>query len=224
MDLEPDEIVMAFKLTFMNLCHVLMTTYLAVDMEIEPLIDAVLTLPGEGVTAKSTETIRFYRQPRDTRAMAAVERACVTLTARGLRRRDRSLAFEVVGGGGREGTGELGDRESLSLMQAPFDVQRHDRPAPATFDRSRRVPLPGGRVPQLLQQQRVVAPGQFCHSPWQNLGTAPCTVERPHSPKVPPREALHLRKFCRRSAARRSITRRSRAVWMRALSSARSAE
>lgn len=95
-DVELDEIVMAFKLTFMNLCGVLMTTYLAVDMEIETLIDAVLTLPGERVTTRSTETIRIYRQPRDTRAMAAVERACAALTARGLRRGDRSLAFEVV--------------------------------------------------------------------------------------------------------------------------------
>lgn len=95
-DVELDEIVMAFKLTFMNLCHVLMKTCLTVDMEIETLIDAVLTLPGERVTSKSTETIRIYRQPRDSRAMAAVERACATLTARGLRRGDRVLAFEVV--------------------------------------------------------------------------------------------------------------------------------
>ncbi len=95
-DVELDEIVMAFKLTFMNLCGVLMKTYLAVDMEIETLIDAVLTLPGERVTTKTAETIRIYRQPRDARAMAAVGRACVALTARGLRRGERALGFELV--------------------------------------------------------------------------------------------------------------------------------
>lgn len=95
-DVELDEIMMAFKLTFMNLCHVLMTRYLAVEMEVETLIDAVLTLPGERVTTRDSETIRIYRQPRDVRAMAAVERACAKLTGAGLRRGDRALAFEVV--------------------------------------------------------------------------------------------------------------------------------
>jgi hypothetical protein len=100
-DVELDEITLAFKLTFMNLCHVLMKTHLLVDMEIETLIDAVLTLPGERVTTKTSETIRIYRQSRDVRAMMAVERACATMTGRGLRRGDRLLRFEVVDAQGR---------------------------------------------------------------------------------------------------------------------------
>lgn len=95
-DVELDEIVMGFKLTFMNLCNVLMTKYLVAEMEMETLIDSVLTLPGERLTNKSVETIRIYRQPRDPRAMAAVDRACVALTARGLRRGDRQLVFELA--------------------------------------------------------------------------------------------------------------------------------
>ena len=55
---------MAFKSTFMNLCAVLMKSYLGIDMEIETLIDSVLTLPGERVTTATTETVRIFRQPR----------------------------------------------------------------------------------------------------------------------------------------------------------------
>ncbi len=100
-DVELDEIMTAFKFTFMNLCAVLMTTWLGVNMEIETLIESVLTLPGERVTTATTETVRIYRQPRDPRAMAAVERACVALTARGIRRDDRTLAFELTDPPGR---------------------------------------------------------------------------------------------------------------------------
>lgn len=95
-DVELDEIVMAFKFTFMNLCAVLMKSYLGLDMEIETLIDSVLSLPGERVTTATAETVRIFREPRDPRAMAAVERACVALTARQLRRGDRILAFELA--------------------------------------------------------------------------------------------------------------------------------
>jgi len=95
-DVELDEILTAFKLTFMNLCAVLMAKYLGTTMELETLIEAVLTLPGERVTTKTTETVRIYRRDRDQRTLAAVERACEQLTLRHLRRDDRDLRFEVV--------------------------------------------------------------------------------------------------------------------------------
>ncbi len=104
MDVELDEIMTAFKLTFMNLCGVLMSKHLGVDMEIETLIDSVLTLPGERVTTSTMETIRIYRPERDVRATAAVERACATLTALGLHRGDRKVAFEIIEQPGRKVT------------------------------------------------------------------------------------------------------------------------
>ena len=53
--------------------------YLGLTMEVETLIDAVLTLPGERLTTPTTETVRIYRQPRDPKVMAAVQRACEQL-------------------------------------------------------------------------------------------------------------------------------------------------
>ncbi|MCP3957019.1 MAG: hypothetical protein GY719_04120, partial [bacterium] len=66
-DVELDEVLTAFKLTFMNLCCVLMKQYLGKWMELETLIDAVLTLPGERVVTPTTETVRIFRPRRDAR-------------------------------------------------------------------------------------------------------------------------------------------------------------
>lgn len=95
-DVELDEIMTAFKLTFVNLARALMDDHLGVRLELETLIEAVLSLPGERCITKTSETIRIYRQERDPRLMAAVERACGSLTARTLRRDERSLRFELV--------------------------------------------------------------------------------------------------------------------------------
>jgi hypothetical protein len=95
-DTELDEIMTGFKLTFMNLCQVLMTVYLGQVMELETLIEAVLTLPGERHLTDTTETVRIYRRPRDPDVMAAVERACTAMNARALRRGLRNLRFELV--------------------------------------------------------------------------------------------------------------------------------
>lgn len=95
-DVELDEIMTAYKLTFMNVCGVLMSKYMGVNFEIETLIDSVLTLPGERVTTATTETVRIFPSSRDLPAKAAVERACVALTARNLRRGNRRLTFEVA--------------------------------------------------------------------------------------------------------------------------------
>ena len=94
-DVELDEMLTAFKLTFMNLCSVLMKDYLGIRMELETLIDAVLTLPGERVLSPGVETVRIFRPKRDARTMAAVERACIALTERGLVRNGRALRFEL---------------------------------------------------------------------------------------------------------------------------------
>lgn len=99
-DTELDEIMTAYKVTFMNLATRLCHDHMGERMELDTLIRSVLTLPGERVVAASTETIRIYRQPRDPRAMAAVERACASLNALGLSRgpddEPRRLTLELV--------------------------------------------------------------------------------------------------------------------------------
>ena len=99
-DVVLDEIMLAYKLTFMNLAAVLMDQFLGVRMELDTLIRAVLTLPGEREQTKTTETIRIYRQPRDPSTMEAVGRACERLTALELTRgppdKQRRLLFALV--------------------------------------------------------------------------------------------------------------------------------
>lgn len=95
-DTELDQIMTAYKLTFMNVCRVLMREVLGEEMELETLIRGVLTLPGERVTTPKTETVRIFRQERDPRSMAAVERGCAYLNAKGLVRGRRTLRFELV--------------------------------------------------------------------------------------------------------------------------------
>lgn len=95
-DVELDEIMTAFKFTFLNLCGALMERFLGVHMEVDTLIDAVLTLPGERVVTATTETIRIFRPRRDADTLAAVQRACSALNARALVRDERALRFEVA--------------------------------------------------------------------------------------------------------------------------------
>ena len=113
-DVELDEIMTAFKFTFMNLCGVLMTEHLGVNYEIETLIDSVLTLPGERATTAEMETIRIFRQDRDAKVMAAVEQACASLTARGLRRGQRLLRFEMADAPGQKPRASAARRKSRS--------------------------------------------------------------------------------------------------------------
>ena len=65
-------------------------------MELDTLIRAVFTLPGERVVAARTETIRIYRHPRDEQVMKLVEQACRLLTSKRLVRDSRRLIYEVV--------------------------------------------------------------------------------------------------------------------------------
>ena len=95
-DTELDEILTGFKLTFLNLCNHLQRHYLGTRMETDTLIQHVLTLPGERVVTRDTETIRIWRQPRERKFMDAVEEACRRLTAKRLVREKRTLRFEVV--------------------------------------------------------------------------------------------------------------------------------
>ena len=95
-DTELDEVLTAFKLTFLNLCRHLQRHYLDTKMETETLIAHVLTLPGQRVLTRSTETIQIWRQSRERRHMEAVQRACERLTAKGLVRDKRRVRFEVV--------------------------------------------------------------------------------------------------------------------------------
>ncbi|MDI7268667.1 MAG: hypothetical protein QME96_11800 [Myxococcota bacterium] len=95
-DTELDEILTAFKLTFLNLCRYLQRHYLDTKMETETLIAHVLTRPGQRVVTRTTETIQIWRQTRERRHMDAVEHACERLTAKGLLRDKRKLRFEVA--------------------------------------------------------------------------------------------------------------------------------
>ena len=93
-DVELDEIMTGFKLTFMNLCRYFCRKYLADEhVELETLIQAVFSLPGERVRTETTETVRIWRQPRDRRFMPLVEHACAALTARRLSVDKRRLVF-----------------------------------------------------------------------------------------------------------------------------------
>jgi len=94
-DTELDEIMTAYKVTFMNLAQQLMTEHTQDAMELDTLIRSVLTLPGERATTATTETVRIHHQARDPRAMRAVERACVSLNALSLTRNGRALRFEL---------------------------------------------------------------------------------------------------------------------------------
>lgn len=95
-DTELDQIMTAYKLTFMNLAQHLMRNVLGEEMELETLIRGVLTLPGERVCTPTTDTVRIYRQSRDPRCMSAVERGCKHLNALNLVQDKRKLRFELV--------------------------------------------------------------------------------------------------------------------------------
>ena len=96
-DVELDQIMTAFKLTFMNLCGYFLVHYFGDrKVELDTLIKAVFTLPGERVRTRATETIRIYRQPRERKFMPLVEEACRLLTEKRLFRDKRRLVFEVV--------------------------------------------------------------------------------------------------------------------------------
>ena len=96
-DVELDQVMTAFKLTFMNLCAYFMAHYLGgKKAQLDTLIRAVLTLPGERVRTRSTETIRIWRQPRDREFMPLVEEACRRLTDKRIMRGKRRLVFELV--------------------------------------------------------------------------------------------------------------------------------
>jgi len=96
-DVELDQVMTAFKLTFMNLCAYFMAHYLGgKKAQLDTLIRAVLTLPGQRVRTHSTETVRIWRQPRDRQFMPLVEEACRRLTDKRIMRGKRCLVFELV--------------------------------------------------------------------------------------------------------------------------------
>jgi len=96
-DLELDQLMTALRITFMNLCGLLMNRYLpGPSLQLDTLIRGVLTLPGERVRTSKTETIRLFRRGRDAALMERVEEACRRLTAKELQRDGRTLRFELV--------------------------------------------------------------------------------------------------------------------------------
>jgi len=99
-DTELDEIMTGYKLTFMNLCLRLMREFMDVRWQIDHLISAVLTLPGDRRRTADLETIRIYRQKRDPQAMAAVAHAIEAINKRELCRDGRRLLFRLVTGPG----------------------------------------------------------------------------------------------------------------------------
>lgn len=96
-DVALDQVMTALKLTFMNLCAALQARYLGgAKLQLDTLIRGILTLPGERVRTRETETIRIYRHDRDRELMPMVEEACRLLTARGIVKDGRQLRFELV--------------------------------------------------------------------------------------------------------------------------------
>jgi hypothetical protein len=96
-DTELDQILLAFKLTFLNLCHLFLTLCCPGQrLEVDTLLQAIFTLPGERLHSPTTETIRIYRQPRDRDIMLLVEEACRRLTDFRIVRKKRRLVFELV--------------------------------------------------------------------------------------------------------------------------------
>jgi len=95
-DTELDEIMTAYKLTFLNLATWVMRAYFGTSMQLDTLIRAILTLPGERVLTPTEETVRIYHQPRDPGSMKLVERACTRVNELALRRGKRILRMEVV--------------------------------------------------------------------------------------------------------------------------------
>ncbi len=96
-DVALDQVMTALKLTFMNVCAVLMSQYLlGPTLELDTLIRGVLTLPGEREQTAGTETIRLYRTDRDRALMERVAVACERLTTLQLTREGRRLYFELV--------------------------------------------------------------------------------------------------------------------------------
>jgi len=99
-DTELDEIMMGYKLTFLNLSRMLMRDYMGVNWQVDHLINAVLNLPGDRRRTSTQEIIRIYRQDRDAEAMKAIARACEVLNKRELRRDGRTLVYRLVPGPG----------------------------------------------------------------------------------------------------------------------------
>ena len=96
-DTELDEIMTAFKITFMNLCRAFVSLCLNDErVELHTLIQAVLTLPGQRLTSPAVETIRIWRQPRDRRFMPLVEHAIGVINGWRLHRGKRLLRFELA--------------------------------------------------------------------------------------------------------------------------------
>ncbi len=92
-----DVVAWYLELTFMNLCGAFMHLYLGGrSLQLDTQIRGVLTLPGDRVRTRTTETIRIWRQPRDRQLMPLVGRACELLTERKLVRDKRRLRFELV--------------------------------------------------------------------------------------------------------------------------------
>jgi len=97
-DTELDSLILAYKLTFINLCRELMKDYLGVNWQLDSLIQAVLTLPGRRKRTRSHEYIEIFRQDRDPRAMVAVARACERMNALEIKREGRVLDFRLIQG------------------------------------------------------------------------------------------------------------------------------
>lgn len=96
-DTELDELMTAFKLTFMNLCCAFVSHCLKDErVELHTLIQAVLSLPGQRLRSPTVETIRIWRQPRDRRFMPLVEHAIGVINGWRLHRGKRLLRFELA--------------------------------------------------------------------------------------------------------------------------------
>ena len=72
-----------------------MREYLGCSMQLDTLIESILTLPGERVQTATEEIVRIHHQPREPASMALVARACAHINTLSLRRSTRTLRMEV---------------------------------------------------------------------------------------------------------------------------------
>jgi hypothetical protein len=91
---------------------------------------------------------------------------------------------------GWQGTGEIGQRLSLPLMQLGRDMMDQDIAAPPMLDRCLEVPFPSRLICEAVEQNHMVPPGQLCSKLLHNWLLGPGPGERPHIFETARAEAL----------------------------------
>jgi hypothetical protein len=89
---------------------------------------------------------------------------------------------------------ELGDRLAAALKQTHFDLHHQHVARPVVLQGLGRVPAAGFGAGQLVQQRKLVVPGQLCKHPLHKCHIRPRVGKGTHVLEVAPRKPLHLGK------------------------------